>query len=64
MSEAFDPEQMLETKESFESVSTENSEEDGGSGNRAYVPCGVGATVQVGCLKASLNPVSLISLRK
>lgn len=37
----FDPEEV-----SFESVSTENSEEDGA--NRAYVPCGVGVTVQVG----------------
>jgi hypothetical protein len=44
----FDPEEV-----SFESVSTENSEEENAS-NRSYVPCGVGVTVQVRCHSATI----------
>lgn len=46
----FRVEDVLPARESFESVSTENSEETadpGLGGNRAFAPCGVGATVQV-----------------
>ena len=41
----FEPESMA--LELQDSLSTENSEDDGSSSNRAYVPCGVGATVKV-----------------
>ena len=35
---------MLELQDS---LSTENSDDDSSTNNRAYVPCGVGVTVQV-----------------
>jgi hypothetical protein len=36
-------ESMVELQDS---LSTENSDDDAGANNRAYVPCGVGVTVQ------------------
>jgi len=49
MEDEFDVEDVT-TRESFDSVSTENSDDAGGvalGANRSFVPCGVGATVQV-----------------
>jgi hypothetical protein len=43
-------ESMMELQDS---MSTENSEDESNTNNRAYVPCGVGVTVQVSNHRAS-----------